>query len=78
MPFSDKLASTVAARLRQTNLFTPHVDTGDFVIVINADKVRLTERNGCRRCISGTPATSAGKTTARTYGKAAESWSAEL
>jgi len=23
-------------------LFTPHVDTGDFVVVINADKVRLT------------------------------------
>jgi large subunit ribosomal protein L13 len=23
-------------------IFTPHVDTGDFVVVINADKVRLT------------------------------------
>ena len=39
-----RLASTVAARLRGKHnpLFTPHVDTGDFVIVINADKVILT------------------------------------
>jgi large subunit ribosomal protein L13 len=39
-----RLASTVAARLRGKNnpLFTPHVDTGDFVIVVNADKIRLT------------------------------------
>jgi large subunit ribosomal protein L13 len=39
-----RLASTVAARLRGKHnpLFTPHVDTGDFVIVINADKIRLT------------------------------------
>ena len=25
-------------------IFTPHVDTGDFVVVINADKVRLSGR----------------------------------
>jgi large subunit ribosomal protein L13 len=39
-----RLASAVAARLRGKHnpLFTPHVDTGDFVIVVNADKVRLT------------------------------------
>jgi len=39
-----RLASKVAARLRgKTNpLFTPHVDTGDSIIVINADKVVLT------------------------------------
>lgn len=39
-----RLASTVAARLRGKHnpLFTPHVDTGDFVIVVNADKIRLT------------------------------------
>jgi large subunit ribosomal protein L13 len=39
-----RLASAVAARLRgkHSTLFTPHVDTGDFVIVINADKIRLT------------------------------------
>ena len=39
-----RLASVVAARFRGKHnpLFTPHVDTGDFVIVINADKIRLT------------------------------------
>lgn len=41
-----RLASTIAARLRGKHnpLFTPHMDTGDFVIVINAEKVRLTGR----------------------------------
>ena len=29
-------------RGKEKSLFTPHVDTGDFVIVINADKVRVT------------------------------------
>jgi large subunit ribosomal protein L13 len=29
-------------RGKEKNIFTPHVDTGDFVIVINAEKVRLT------------------------------------
>ncbi len=39
-----RLASQVAARLRGKHnpLFTPHVDSGDGVIVINADKVELT------------------------------------
>ncbi len=39
-----RLASGVAARLRGKHnpLFTPHADTGDFVIVVNAKKVRLT------------------------------------
>ena len=27
---------------KRSQSFTPHVDTGDFVVVINADKVRLT------------------------------------
>lgn len=41
-----RLASTIAARLRGKHnpLFTPHVDTGDWVIVINADKIVLTGR----------------------------------
>ena len=41
-----RLASQVAHRLRGKNnpMFTPNVDTGDFIIVINADKVRLTGR----------------------------------
>lgn len=39
-----RLATVVAARLRGKHnpLFTPHTDTGDFVIVINAEKIRLT------------------------------------
>jgi large subunit ribosomal protein L13 len=41
-----RLASVVAARLRGKHnpLFTPHVDMGDSVIVINADKIKLTGR----------------------------------
>ena len=39
-----RLASEVARRLRGKHkpIFTPHADTGDFVIVINAEKIRLT------------------------------------
>lgn len=39
-----RLAAQIAAILRGKNKpqFTPHVDTGDFVVVINADKVRVT------------------------------------
>ena len=39
-----RLASRVASVLRGKNkpIFTPHVDTGDYVIVVNADKVRFT------------------------------------
>lgn len=39
-----RIASAIAARLRGKHKaeFTPHVDTGDFIVVINADKVRVT------------------------------------
>lgn len=39
-----KLASKIAAVLigKHKPIFTPHVDTGDFVIVINAEKIHLT------------------------------------
>jgi large subunit ribosomal protein L13 len=39
-----RLASAIATVLRGKNkpTFTPHVDTGDFVIVVNAQKVKLT------------------------------------
>jgi large subunit ribosomal protein L13 len=39
-----RLATQIATRLRGKHkpIFTPHLDTGDFIIVINADKVRLT------------------------------------
>ena len=35
-----KIANTF--RGRDKAIYTPHVDTGDFVIVVNADKVKLT------------------------------------
>lgn len=39
-----RIASQIAMRLRGKHLphFTPHVDMGDFVVVVNAEKVRLT------------------------------------
>lgn len=39
-----KIASEVASILRgkKKPIYTPHVDTGDYVIVINAEKVRVT------------------------------------
>ena len=38
-----RLATTVAARLmgKHNPLYTPHVDTGDWIVVINAEKVLL-------------------------------------
>lgn len=46
-----RLASGVAHRLRGKHnpMFTPNVDTGDFIIVINADKVRLTGRKWAQK-----------------------------
>jgi large subunit ribosomal protein L13 len=39
-----RLATVVASVLKGKHkpIYTPHVDTGDYVIVINADKVQLT------------------------------------
>lgn len=39
-----RLASTVATILRGKHkpIFSPHVDTGDFVVVVNAEKIKLT------------------------------------
>ena len=39
-----RLATQIATILRGKNkpYFTPHLDTGDYVVVINAEKVRLT------------------------------------
>ena len=41
-----RLATRVASILRGKNkaCFTPHVDCGDYVIVINADKIHVTGR----------------------------------
>ena len=39
-----RLASEIARRLRGKHkpVYTPHVDTGDYIVVINAEKVRVT------------------------------------
>ena len=41
-----RLATRIATYLRGKHkpIFTPHVDTGDFVVVVNAGKVRFTGR----------------------------------
>ena len=41
-----RLASRIAHRIRGKHhpLFTPHVDTGDNIVVVNADKIVLTGR----------------------------------
>ena len=39
-----RLASEVAKVLRGKNkpIFTPHIDTGDYVVIINAEKIKVT------------------------------------
>ncbi len=39
-----RLASEIASILRGKNkpTYTPHIDTGDYVIVVNADKIQVT------------------------------------
>jgi len=47
-----RLATVIASRLRgkHSPYFTPHVDTGDWVIVINADKIVLTGNKWDQKC----------------------------
>ena len=46
-----RLATQIAARLRGKHRpeYTPHVDTGDYVIVVNAAKLRVTGRKAERK-----------------------------
>ena len=46
-----RLASVIATRLRGKHkpTFTPHIDCGDNVVVINADKVKLTGRKRAQK-----------------------------
>jgi large subunit ribosomal protein L13 len=46
-----RLATQIAARLRGKHKpeFTPHVDTGDFIVVVNAAKIRVTGRKAQRK-----------------------------
>lgn len=41
-----RLASEIAHRLRGKHkpVYTPHVDTGDYIVVVNAEKIRVTGR----------------------------------
>lgn len=41
-----RMASEIASRLRGKHKaeYTPHVDTGDYIVVVNAEKVRVTGR----------------------------------
>jgi large subunit ribosomal protein L13 len=41
-----RLAAEIARRLRGKHkpIFTPHVDTGDYIVVVNVDKIRVTGR----------------------------------
>jgi len=43
-----RLASEIARRLRGKHKpeFTPHVDTGDYIVVVNASKLRVTGNKG--------------------------------
>lgn len=65
-----RLAAEVAKVLRGKNkpIFTPHVDTGDFVIIINAEKEVLTGKKLVQKTyfrhsgyVGGTTFTTAGK-----------------
>jgi len=46
-----RLATEIASVLRGKNkpTFTPHMDTGDFVIVINADKIAVTGKKSSQK-----------------------------
>jgi len=48
-----RLASQVASVLRGKNkpIFTPHVDTGDFVVVINCDKMIVTGKKAEQKMV---------------------------
>ena len=46
-----RLAAQIAHRLRGKHKpeFTPHVDTGDFIVVINADKLKLSAEKDTKK-----------------------------
>jgi large subunit ribosomal protein L13 len=62
-----RLATQIADTLRGKGKpeYTPHVDSGDFVIVVNAEKIHVTGTSSTRRCTTATPATRAGCEAAR-------------
>jgi hypothetical protein len=56
-----RLAAEIATRLRGKHKpeYTPHVDTGDFIVVVNAGQIRVTGNKGDDKKISATAATRA-------------------
>ena len=46
-----RLATEIATRLRGKHKpeYTPHVDTGDYIVVVNAEKVRVTGRKAANK-----------------------------
>jgi large subunit ribosomal protein L13 len=46
-----RLASEIARRLRGKHKpeFTPHVDTGDYIVVVNVEKLRVTGRKALQK-----------------------------
>lgn len=46
-----RMATEIATRLRGKHKpeYTPHVDTGDFIVVVNADKVRVSGRKAGKK-----------------------------
>lgn len=52
-----RLATEIATRLRGKHKpeYTPHVDTGDYIVVINAEQVRVTGASLPTRCTTPTP-----------------------
>lgn len=52
-----RLATEIASRLRGKHKpeYTPHVDTGDYIVVINAEQVRVTGAKASDRSTTPTP-----------------------
>jgi len=49
---ATKIAAVLRGKTKAT--FTTYVDAGDFVVVINADKIRLSARSGRTSCTATT------------------------
>ena len=63
-----RMAANVASILRgkHTAHFTPHVDTGDYIVVVNAEQIKLIEETPDTEVFSfGAPPTSRGAESAR-------------
>ena len=53
-----RLATEIAHRLRGKHKpeYTPHMDMGDYVVVVNCEKIRVTGAKQTTKCITTTPA----------------------